>query len=167
VTGKAEVAPTRRPATTATALTSQGRELLQRRLVALRLEIADLGPQLADPELERRLDDHYDRLVQEAHHLDEVLAQATGVPAPADPGVVALGSHVEVTFPGAGVERLWIVDPAEAVLDDERVSARSPVALALLGRRAGDSVQVITPRGTVTCTVVTVTHDAAPHPRAR
>lgn len=49
-----------------------------------------------------------------------------------------------------------IVDPAEADVAEERVSADSPLGRALLGRRVGDEVRFRAPAGTLSVTVVGV-----------
>jgi transcription elongation GreA/GreB family factor len=152
------VLPDRRRRSTAMAeplLTPDGRVALGERLILLRAELAALGPLLAEPDLDRRLDDRYHQLWKDIEELDGLLAEA-GVLPPGEPDVVCLGSLVEVGFPGSGVERLRIVHPVEAVLDDERVSADSPVARALLGRREGEAVTYDTPLGTVSCIVLAV-----------
>jgi hypothetical protein len=45
------------------------------------------------------------------------------------------------------VERFRLVHPLEAFLDDERISAESPLARALLGRAIGETVSVEAPAG--------------------
>jgi transcription elongation GreA/GreB family factor len=44
-------------------------------------------------------------------------------------------------------ERHLIVDPAEAVLDTSRISADSPLARAVLGRRVGENAVIQAPSG--------------------
>ncbi|HXB15782.1 MAG TPA: transcription elongation factor GreA [Solirubrobacteraceae bacterium] len=62
-------------------------------------------------------------------------------------GVVGLGSTVVVSE-GDGAEQTWrIVSSHDAAPREGRLSVESPVALALLGRAAGDETSVTTPRG--------------------
>lgn len=71
-------------------------------------------------------------------------------------GTVGFGSTVVVRDP-AGAERTWrIVSSHDASPADGRISADSPVARALLGRRAGDDVSVALPRGESLLTVLSV-----------
>lgn len=71
-------------------------------------------------------------------------------------GTVGFGSTVAVRDP-AGAERTWrIVSSHDASPADGRISADSPVARALLGRRAGDEVSVVLPRGESLLTVLSV-----------
>jgi len=71
-------------------------------------------------------------------------------------GVVGFGSTVVVRDPD-GREQTWrIVSSHDAAPGDGRLSAESPVAVALLGRAPGDQTSVSLPRGKRTLTVVSV-----------
>jgi len=71
-------------------------------------------------------------------------------------GIVSFGSTV-VVRDDDGAERTWrIVSSHDAAPKDGRLSAESPVAVALLGRAIGESVLVSLPRGKRTLTVVSV-----------
>ncbi len=71
-------------------------------------------------------------------------------------GVVGFGSTV-VVRDHDGVEQTWrIVSSHDAAPRDGRLSAESPVALALLGRSTGEQVSVSLPRGRRTLTVLSV-----------
>jgi transcription elongation factor GreA len=71
-------------------------------------------------------------------------------------GVVGLGSTV-VIRDDAGKERTWrIVSSREAAPGEGRLSAESPVAVALLGRAQGESVSVALPKGECTYTLLSI-----------
>jgi len=71
-------------------------------------------------------------------------------------GVVAFGSTVLVREDD-GTEKSWrIVSSHDAAPRDGRISVDSPLAVALLGRAAGERVAVSLPRGTRELTVVSV-----------
>jgi transcription elongation factor GreA len=71
-------------------------------------------------------------------------------------GVVGFGSTV-VVRDADGVEKTWrIVSSHDAAPGDGRLSAESPVAVALLGRAPGDETSVSLPRGKRMLTVVSV-----------
>ncbi|HEV7584637.1 MAG TPA: transcription elongation factor GreA [Solirubrobacteraceae bacterium] len=71
-------------------------------------------------------------------------------------GVVGFGSTVVVRDPD-GVEQTWrIVSSHEANAKEGRLSAESPVAVAMLGRASGEQVSVALPRGTRTFAIVSV-----------
>lgn len=74
-------------------------------------------------------------------------------------GVVAFGSTVVVREGDgpAAAERSWtIVSSHDAAPAQGKLSADSPVARALLGHSAGESVSVVLPKGEVVLTVVSV-----------
>ena len=63
------------------------------------------------------------------------------------PGALALGDNADVVDENRKVQRLTIVQPADANAAEGRLSAASPVGQALLGCVADDTVTVTTPRG--------------------
>jgi transcription elongation factor GreA len=71
-------------------------------------------------------------------------------------GVVSFGSTVVVRDED-GAEQTWrIVSSHDASPRDGRLSAESPVAVALLGHAAGDQTAVSLPKGRRTLTVLSV-----------
>lgn len=92
-----------------------------------------------------------------AAHLARRLTRLTVVDAPpADPTRVAFGAVVTVAHDD-GAETTWrLVGPDETDLHDGGVSVTSPVARALLGRREGDEVRIVRPRGATEVTVLSV-----------
>jgi len=71
-------------------------------------------------------------------------------------GVVGFGSTVVVRDQD-GVERTWrIVSSHDAAPGEGRLSAESPVAVALLGRAPGEQASVSLPKGKRTLEVVSV-----------
>ena len=75
---------------------------------------------------------------------------------PSAGGAVGFGSTVRVKSED-GAEHTWrIVSSHDAAPAEGRLSADSPVAVALLGRGSGDSVSVALPRGKRKFTVLSV-----------
>jgi transcription elongation factor GreA len=72
------------------------------------------------------------------------------------PGVVSMGSTVRFQEDGEAEESYRIVGPAEADPKTGRVSYESALGKALMGRRVGDAVDVMTPNGSYRVTVVAV-----------
>jgi transcription elongation factor GreA len=71
-------------------------------------------------------------------------------------GVVGFGSTVVISDQ-QGAEQTWrIVSSHDASPKDGRLSAESPVAVALLGRGEGDEISVTLPKGTRRLTIVSV-----------
>jgi transcription elongation factor GreA len=71
-------------------------------------------------------------------------------------GVVGLGSTV-VVRDQEGPEQTWrIVSSHEANAREGRLSAESPLAVALLGRSAGEQISVSLPKGSRALTILSV-----------
>jgi len=80
--------------------------------------------------------------------LTQRLRNARVTEAPAETDVVAFGTTVTVADEESGREATYtLVGPTEADVRNGKLSAESPVAKALMGRRAGDEVEIHTPRG--------------------
>ena len=139
------------PSGTPNYVTERGLELLRSELEHLTLERTRTESML-DPAERSNLAAIF---VQRRAQLEERIASAVVVPkAPADEvrfgaTVVVLGrDEVERTYQIVGVDE---ADPAQG-----RIAFVSPVARALLGRRAGDVATVRTPRGEETLEVISV-----------
>ncbi len=82
--------------------------------------------------------------------ISQILANATIIEAPKEGDRIALGSQVCVKDLADCEEYAYqLVGSAEADPGRNRISNESPVGQALIGKREGDVVQVMTPRGTV------------------
>lgn len=93
------------------------------------------------------------------HRVGFVLTTLDGVEVVTPPrpdGAARFGSVVRVEDESGGTRTLRIVGPDEADAAEGRVSTESPLARALLGRRAGDEVELRTPRGVVVYAVMDV-----------
>ena len=76
-------------------------------------------------------------------------------PSGAD-GRVAFGARVTIEEADGRTTSYELVGPDEADLAARQISIASPVAQALLGKRAGDRVVLRRPRGNLEVTVVSV-----------
>jgi transcription elongation factor GreA len=140
------------------AITPEGLEALKaeierlegesRREIARRIKIArELGDLSENAEYHIAKEDQA-HLETRIARLNERLRNARVVRAPVDSDVVAFGSTVTVADEDSGSETTWtLVGPTEADVRAGKLSAESPMAKALIGRRAGDQVEVQTPRG--------------------
>jgi transcription elongation factor GreA len=70
-----------------------------------------------------------------------------------DASLIRVGSHVRVRY-SDGETQFSIVADEDADVSAKRVSAKSPIARALIGHRPGDDVQFRAPDGPFTVTVV-------------
>jgi transcription elongation factor GreA len=81
--------------------------------------------------------------------LQDRLRNAVVVEVPTGGDTVAFGSTVTVRDETSSREMTYtIVGPTEADAPSGKLSSESPVALALVGAKVGDTVEVETPRGT-------------------
>jgi transcription elongation factor GreA len=108
--------------------------------------------------------EYHDAKNEQAHletkiaRLREKIAQAVVVEeqSGAGEGVVGFGSTV-VVRDHEGAEQTWrIVSSRDAAPKEGRLSAESPVAVALLGRAPGEQISVSLPRGKRTLTVISI-----------
>jgi transcription elongation GreA/GreB family factor len=107
------------------------------------------------PERDAQVDAEFQRATDELADIDYLIRHApVAEQVPGDPQVVEVGDEVEVRFDDGSTDHFLIVHPVEATLDDLRISADSPLAQAMLGRRVGDEVQVEAPAGPYRCRIV-------------
>jgi transcription elongation factor GreA len=146
-------------------LTDAGRGRLQEELDHLRDQrepqswqrVRDLrdGAPAEDVEIMLAIEEHQ-RIRNRITEIEHLLAHASAGSAKSD-GSIALGSRV-VVRDGAGKDHQFVlVSPLEAGTARGFISTASPVGVALLGRRPGDEIQVETPAGSRTFTVLAVT----------
>jgi transcription elongation factor GreA len=69
---------------------------------------------------------------------------------------VRIGSSVTVKMPSGAEQEFQLVGPAEANPSEGRISHESPVGRALLGKKRNDKVDVSTPGGDATMTVLKI-----------
>lgn len=137
-------------------LTAQGVELIEARIRDIeQRRLVELRPLLVDEDRDERDVAAFESLLLEAELWQRLIAQSKTLQldkAGFD-GTVSLGVRVQLRVPEGD---LWVtpVHPAEAFLDDERVSVESPLGAALIGKRPGDTVDIDAPRGVWQCTIV-------------
>lgn len=143
-----------------TYLTAEGAEELRRELDNLvqvrRPELAQkLKEAVADGDLKENANYH-DAKEQQAfvegriQYLENVLRSAVIINNDGSSDEVRIGSEVTIQEEGADdLETYIIVGAAEANPRDGKISQRSPIGSALMGRRKGEKVRVSTPEGEV------------------
>lgn len=148
---------TSRPVVRAPRLTAEGYAMIEQRLADIRdRRLPELRPLLVEHERDERDVAQFEALLAEEARWQALLAEAEVLPElPAD-GAVALGSRVRITL--ADGSKAWVrpVHPAEAFLDDERISITSPLGAALIGATPGDVLTVEAPVGPWECTVLSI-----------
>jgi transcription elongation factor GreA len=148
--------------------TAEGLKALHEELAVLesdgRREIAERIKTARDWGDLKENSEYHDAKNDQAHletkiaRLREKIADAVVVEAEAaaSAGVVGFGSTVAVRDPDGGEQTWKIVSSHEANAQEGRLSAESPVAVAMLGRSPGEQVSVALPRGTRTFTILSV-----------
>jgi transcription elongation factor GreB len=97
--------------------------------------------------------------------LDERIASAVVVEAPEQPSEeVRFGADVTVRGEDGGERRYTIVGVDEADARGGLIAFVSPVARALLGRRVGETANVVTPRGSEELELVCVGYPSPARP---
>ncbi len=143
-------------------LTREGYLRLEERAADIReRRLPDMRPLLVETERDERVVAEFERLLEEANGIDTLLAQADviGIDPVAVDGRVDLGMRVEVILEDGTSAWVRPVHPDEAFLDDERISATSPLAIALIGARTGHTVWVDAPTGAWPCQVLSIDLD--------
>jgi len=123
-------------------------ETSERQAMAARILAArELGDLKENAEYHIAKDDQA-HLETKIKRLTERLRAAVVVEAPASADVVSFGATVHVVDEETGKPASYtLVGPTEADLKSGKLSSESPMAQALMGKRAGDEFQLQTPRG--------------------
>jgi len=79
--------------------------------------------------------------------LENIIRNAIVIETPAVPGLVELGDKVLIQNQDGKIEQYIIVGSTEANPVEGKISDESPVGRALIGKKAGDKVEVKTPSG--------------------
>jgi transcription elongation factor GreA len=115
-------------------------------------ELGDLSEN-ADYEAARKEQSFLEGRVQQ---LEQMIKSAVIIETEGTGSVVVLGSTVVIETDRHGEETFTIVGSAEADAAAGKISYTSPIGRALMGRRAGETVRVQVPAGTLDYTVTKV-----------
>lgn len=85
--------------------------------------------------------------------LENMLKNATIIEEDTHSDKVKLGSHVTVKNQDNQKEEYTIVGSAEASPKDGKISNESPIGVALMGKKVGQTAQVKAPAGTIKLTI--------------
>lgn len=157
-------------------VTAEGYEQLRSELETLRTDgRRRMSERLRAAREDGRLADNpalYDVLVEQAYlerriaSLEARVASAQIV-APAADGIAGIGSCVRVRDVAVGeVAEYELVGALESDAGNGRVSVGAPLGRALVGRGPGESVEVETPRGTLSFEILDVRAQPAPRKAA-
>jgi transcription elongation factor GreA len=115
-------------------------------------ELGDLSEN-ADYEAARKEQSFLEGRVQQ---LEKMIKSAVIIETEGTGSIVGLGSTVIIATDRHGEETFTIVGSAEADVKSGKISFTSPIGRALMGRRAGETVRVHVPAGTLDYTIVRV-----------
>jgi len=147
-------------------LTPEGKERLEQELNFLRQirrpEVAE-HIRLAREDGDLSENAGYDAAKEEQAHvegriltLENILKNVQIIENNGHSSTVTIGSTVTVQEEGYDPETFYIVGPAEVNPMQGRISNKSPLGMALLGKSAGDSVRVNTPNGVTVFAILQV-----------
>jgi len=88
--------------------------------------------------------------------LENIVWNATVIESPAVPGLVELGDKVLIQNQDGKIEQFTIVGSTEADPVEGKISNESPVGQALLNKKIGDEIEVVTPAGVLKLQIMDV-----------
>ena len=135
-------------------ITKEGRKELETELEGLKASRGAIAERIADARSLGDLSENadYDAAREEQGQaetriaeIEDILLNAQII-APKKGSSIAVGSKVELKTNAKKVS-YQLVGPVEADPTSGKISNESPIGLALLGKKAGDSVEIETPKG--------------------
>ena len=147
-------------------LTPEGKQRLEKELEFLRQvrrpEVAE-HIRIAREDGDLSENAGYDAAKEEQAHvegriltLENILKNAQVIENNKKSSTVVVGSNVTVQEEGYDPETFYIVGSAEVDPHQGRISNKSPLGQALLGKKAGDTVEVHTPNGVTVFSIITM-----------
>ncbi len=144
-------------------LTKEGKEELEKRLEYLKLtKRPEIVERIKTAREQGDLSENaeYDAARNEQGIIEGEIAEieaklkfAVIIESKAKKGVVSLGSKVDFVDEDGDSYTYEIVGTTEADVDQGRISNESPIGNALLGRKAGESIKVAVPSGSINITI--------------
>lgn len=148
-------------------ITREGMDKLTNELRILQDErLKELSQRIADASEEGDVSDNseFEDLKEEFYYVEERIREVKDILSRADlleegsaDGIIGLGSRITVKAEDDIEEETWLlVNEEESSAMDGRISDESPVGIALMGKKASDSVTISTPGGELTYTIIAV-----------
>jgi transcription elongation factor GreA len=144
-------------------ITTDGRKELEAELEKLKGRRGEIAEKIADARGYGDLSENaeYDAAREEQGLVESRIAEIEDILTNAEiikasrASSVGLGSKVELKN-GSKTVHYHVVGPVEANPLEGKISNESPIGLALMGKKVGDSASVVTPKGEITYKVVAV-----------
>jgi transcription elongation GreA/GreB family factor len=136
-------------------VTPTGLAQLEAQVEALSAKHSALSPQKEDPIISQQLA----VIERDLRYFEARLEQAILVEAGQDePTIVVFGTSVMVEDEEGNQHAFQIVGEDEADVNANKVSYVSPLAKALIGHRAGETVKWVRPAGNVLLDIISITY---------
>ena len=144
-------------------ITTDGRKELEAELEKLKGRRGEIAEKIADARGYGDLSENaeYDAAREEQGLVESRIAEIEDILTNAEiikasrASSVGLGSKVELKN-GSKTVHYHVVGPVEANPLEGKISNESPIGLALMGKKVGDSASVVTPKGEINYKVVAV-----------
>jgi transcription elongation factor GreA len=148
-------------------LTREGKARLEEELRQLREErLKELSRRIQQANEEGDISDNseFEELKEEYYYAEDrvreiqhILSRSIILEEGSIDGTIALGSRVTVQADDDDEQECWVlVNEEESSALEGRISDESPVGIALLGKRAGDTVTIKTAGGQITYNIIDV-----------
>lgn len=135
------------------------RHLREDRLKELseRIQRANEEGDISDNSEFEDLKEEYFYAEDRVREIQHILSRAVLLEEGSPDGTIALGSRIVVQADDDEQQEHWmLVNEEESQAVEGRISDESPVGLALLGKKAGDTVTIKTPGGEITYRIIDV-----------
>lgn len=88
--------------------------------------------------------------------IEHILANVEVISPPKGDGAVQLGSHVELKSASGNSKQFQVVGTVEADPLNGKISDESPIGHALMGKKYGEAVEIVTPAETAVYKVASI-----------
>ncbi len=115
-------------------------------------ELGDLAENAEYQSARAEQDRHEARIAE----VENILQNAEIIVKPRGDSKVQLGSEVKLKGPGGKTKEFQVVGTVEADPLNGKISDESPIGQALLGKKEGESVEIVTPADTTSYKIVDI-----------
>jgi len=88
--------------------------------------------------------------------LENIIRHADIIESPAHSGIVEIGDKILIQNQDGKIDQFTIVGSTESNPAEGKISNESPVGLALLNKKVGDTIAVDTPAGNIKLTILEI-----------
>ncbi len=135
------------------------RQLREDRLKELsaRIQAANEEGDISDNSEFEELKEEYYYTEDRVREIQHILSRAVLLEEGSPDGTIGLGSRITVQADDDDEQEHWmLVNEEESQAVEGRISDESPVGLALLGKKAGDTITIKTPGGEINYRIIDV-----------